>query len=246
MRHLLLALPVLTFFVSCSNREVRVEAKERTITVTGAADTELSPDEVTLTIQVGEYYKEQYEEGKKEKDYKTLVKLDEIEKPILALLKKNGVADSSIHFSYVNTEWRWYSYEEKKPVHFEKTMLVKFTDFNKAVAIIQQLDTKGINHLSLGNFRSSKEQQMRRELKAEALKAAMEKAEYMLSKVDKHIGEIVSIRELGDNETFWMWDRPAQSSISNASYDEYSSPSASVGPQDIKMRYEVEAEFEID
>ena len=64
---------------SCSNREVRVEAKERTISVTGSSDATLTPDEVTLTIQIGEYYKEQYDPNIKPKDYKDLVKIAEIE-----------------------------------------------------------------------------------------------------------------------------------------------------------------------
>lgn len=242
----LLIIPVsLLALSSCSNRETRVEAKERTISVTGSSDATLTPDEVTLTIQIGEYYKEQYDPNVKPKDYKNLVKIAEIEKPIMDLLKKNGVADSCIHFSYMNTSWNWYYYEEKKPVHFEKTLGVKFKDFDKAVAIIQQLDTKGITSLSLGDFHSSKEQQMRKDLKAEALKNAKEKAEFMLSKIDHHIGDIVSVKEVADNSDYWSW-RPSQSSLeSNSTYS--SSPAApAVSPQDIKMRYEVEAEFEIN
>jgi hypothetical protein len=229
---------------SCSSREVRVEAKERTISVTGSSDATLTPDEVTLTIQIGEYYKEQYDPNIKPKDYKDLVKIAEIEKPIMDLLKKNGVADSCIHFSYMNTSWNWYYYEEKKPVHFEKTLGVKFKDFDKAVSIIQQLDTKGITSLSLGDFHSSKEQQMRKDLKAEALKNAKEKAEFMLGKIDHHIGDIVSVKEVEDKDNYWSW-QPSQSSLSNSSYSE-SQAAPAVSPQDIKMRYEVEAEFEIN
>lgn len=246
MKSILLILPATIFaFSSCDNREIRVEAKERTITVTGSADSELSPDEVTLTLEIGEYYKEQYIPGVKEKDYKTLVKLADIEKPIMELLKKNGVVDSCIHFSYVNTSWNWYYYEEKKPVSFQKTLSVKFKDFDKAVAIIQSVDTKGIRYLTLGDFHSSKEQQVRKDLKGEALKNAKEKAEFMLSKVDKHIGDIVSVKEIDDDyNARWSW-QPSQSSLSNASYSDNSGSSAAVGPQDIKMRYQVQAEFEI-
>ncbi len=242
MRYLLFSLPVMALLASCSNREVEVQAKERTIMVTGSADAELAPDEVTLTIQIGEYYKEQYDPGVKEKDYKNLVRLDEIEKPIMAILKKHGVADSSVHFSYVSTNWRWYYYEEKKPVHFEKTMSVKFKDFNKAVAVIQEIDTKGVNYLNLGDFHSSKEQQMRKDLKAQALKNAKEKAANMLASVDQELGDVVSVVEVADNSA-WSWE-PSQSTMSNATYSREESSAA--GPQNIRMRYEVQAEFEIE
>lgn len=246
MRNILLTLPALALLASCGGREVRVEAKERTITVTGSADATLTPDEVTLTIQIAEYYKEQYDPNVKEKDYKNLVKIAEIEKPIMDLLKKSGVADSCIHFSYMNTSWRWYYYEEKKPVNFEKTLSIKFKDFNKAVALIEQLDTKGINSLSLGDFHSSKEQQMRKDLKAEALKNAQEKAQNMLAKIDHQLGDVVSIKELDDNDNNWYWRNPiSQSSLSNSSYSE-AAVSSPASPQDIKMRYEVMAEFEIE
>ncbi|CAN5342833.1 hypothetical protein BH09BAC5_BH09BAC5_13820 [soil metagenome] len=245
MKKALLILPVVFFILpSCSHRETRVEAKERTITVTGSSDGTLTPDEVTLTISIAEYYKEQYDPNIKPKDYKNLVKLDAIEKPIMDLLKKNGIADSCIHFSYMNTSWNWYSYEEKTPVHFEKTLGVKFKDFDKAVAIIQQLDTKGISSLSLGDFHSTKEQQMRKDLKAEALKNAKEKAEFMLGKIDHTIGDIVSVKEVAENNSYWNW-QPSQSSMSNSTYSSAAAAPA-VGPQDIKMRYEVEAEFEIE
>lgn len=241
-----IGVPVSLFLLSsCSSREINVAAKERTIMVTGSSDATLTPDEVTLTIQIGEYYKEQFDPNVKPKDYKSLVKLAEIEKPIMDLLKKNGVADSCIHFSYMNTSWNWYYYEEKKPVHFEKTLSIKFRDFDKAVSIIQQLDTKGISSLSLGDFHSSKEQQMRKDLKAEALKNAKEKAEFMLGKIDHTIGDIVSVKEVADEGNYYWSRQISQSSLSNTSYSE-SSAGPAVGPQDIKMRYEVEAEFEIN
>jgi uncharacterized protein YggE len=247
MNKFLLLLPASALFVSCGVETTReIAAKERTITVTGAADTKLCPDEMTLTIEIAEYYKEKYEAGKTEKDYKTLVKLEDIEKSLMELLHKNGVNDSSISFSFVNTTWQWYYYDDaKKPVTFQKTISVKLKDHNKVVSIIRDIDTKGVAYLSVGDFRSSKEQEMRKELKAEALKAAKEKASYMLSKVDKQIGEIVSIREINDEGgAYWSWRGPAQTSLSNTSYDyEDSSPA---GPQDITMRYEVEAEFEIE
>ncbi len=236
---------------SCSNRETRVEAKEHTITVTGSADATLTPDEVTLTINIGEYYKEQFLPNTKPIDYKTLVKLDEIEKPIMELLKKNGIADSCIHFSMMSTSWSWYaSYDygyglpaEKKPVHFEKTLSIKMKDFDKAVAIVQAIDTKGVTSLTLGDFKSSKEQQMRKDLKAQALKNAKEKAQNMLQSIDHQTGDIIRVLEKDDSNSYWSW-QPAQSSNSNSSYS--ASEAAPAGsPQDIKMRYEVEAEFEI-
>lgn len=245
MHKLFFLTPALAFLASCGTETTReIAAKERTITVTGAADTKLCPDEMTLTIQIAEYYTEQYEAGKTEKDYKTLVKLEEIEKVLMTLLHTNGIADSSVTFSYVNTTWNWSYYDEtKKPVKFEKTIKVKMSDHNKAVAIIRDIDTKGISYLSLGDFHSSKEQEMRKELKAEALKAAKEKAAYMLSGVDKELGDIITIKELNDDYPYWSWRGPAQTSLSNTSYEYDSSEPA--GPADIMMRYEVEAEFEI-
>lgn len=245
MNKIILLIPAVALFASCGTETTReIAAKERTITVTGAADTRLCPDEMTLTIQLEEYYTEQYEVGKTEKDYKTLVKLETIESGIMDLLHKNGIADSLVSFSFVNTTWNWSYYDDvKKPVKFGKTLKVKMSDHTKAVAIIRDIDTKGISYLSLGDFHSSKEQEMRKELKAEALKAAQEKAAYMLSKVDKELGDIITITELNDDYPYWSWRGPAQTSLSNASYEYDSSEPA--GPDEIMMRYEVEAEFEI-
>lgn len=245
MNKFMYLVPAVALLASCGPDTTReIAAKERTITVTGAADTKLTPDEMTLTIQIEEYYEEQFQDGKTEKDYKTLVKLETIESGLMELLHKNGIPDSAISFSFVNTSWQWYYYDEyKKPVKFGKTLKVKMSDHNKAVAIIRDIDTKGISYLSLGDFHSSKEQEMRRELKAEALKAAKDKAAYMLSKVDKELGEIITIKELNDEYPYWSWRGPAQTSLSNVSYEYDSSEPA--GPDEIMLRYEVEAEFEI-
>ena len=65
----------------------------------------------------------------------------------------------------------------------------------------------------------------------------------MLSKVDEELGDIVTIVELNDDYPYWSWRGPAQTSLSNSSYGYEDSEPA--GPQDIMLRYEVQAEFEI-
>ncbi|HTL80304.1 MAG TPA: SIMPL domain-containing protein [Bacteroidia bacterium] len=254
MKYLLLLPTAALLLSSCSHREIKVEEKQRTITVSGSSDATLTPDEVTLTINIGEYYKEQFDPNVKPKDYKTLVKLDDIQKPIMELLKQNDVADSCIQFSMINTSWSWYASDyygydyttaDKKPVHLEKTLSVRMKDFDKAVAIVQSIDTKGVTYMSLGDFKSSKEQSMRQQLKIEALKNAKTKATNMLAAIDEELGDVITIVEKDDNNSYWSW-QPSQSTLSNTTAA-YSSDVAPAGsPQDIKMRYEVEAEFEIE
>jgi uncharacterized protein YggE len=124
-------------------------------------------------------------------------------------------------------------------------MISTTTILLSAVSIVQQLDTKGISYLTLGDFKSSKEQQMSKDLKAQALKNAQDKAQFMLSKVDKTIGEIVSVKEVNDDENARWSLQPSQSSTSNSTYSSTMAQPAG-SPQDIKMRYQVEAEFLIE
>ena len=60
---------------------------------------------------------------------------------------------------------------------------------------------------------------MRKDLKADALKAAQEKAQNMLAKIDHTIGDIVSVREIDDNDNvYWSRQISQRSMLSNSSF----------------------------
>ncbi|MFT5723830.1 MAG: hypothetical protein ACI9JN_000947 [Bacteroidia bacterium] len=62
----------------------------RTINVTGTAEKEITPDIIFVNITMREYWKEEFEHGKKYEDFKTKIPMTQIEPVILSQLKKAG------------------------------------------------------------------------------------------------------------------------------------------------------------
>jgi|GEM_PF-1234212 len=208
MRTLLL-LPAAALLASCTRSmeigELRtIETKERTITVTGSSETTLTPDDITLSITLGDYYKEQYTRTYYDwTQLKSFVSIAEVEKELKELLAKQGVPQNNIRVEGVNSTWQhrwWWWYDQYKAPLVYKTYLVKLNNLAAVDSIIRKLHIKGITNAHITSMRNSKEQEMRRTVKSDALKAAQEKAKYMLEAVGKELGDIVTIEEVNNDQ----------------------------------------------
>ena len=95
MRKIILGLSITVFVIGIS-RAQEVKSNLRFIEVTGSAETSVEPDEIRFQIGIQEYWKEEYERGKKYKDYITKIPLIEIEKNLMRSLVSVGIAKDQI------------------------------------------------------------------------------------------------------------------------------------------------------
>ncbi len=81
------------------------------------------------------------------------------------------------------------------------------------------------------------------------MKAAKDKAQYLLESVGSTIGKLIQVTELDEDD--WGWYRPAVSAYSNASISQRSLNAGGndsgddPSMQKIKLRYRIKARFEI-
>lgn len=216
----------------------------RTVAVTGSAEIQLTPDEITLAVSIEEYYEEEFMENKKEKDYKTLVPLVNIEKDLLSKLRSLGIADTNITLRDVGNTWQWYKDKLRHPTKLRKTFSVVVRDVATVDRILNSLDMKGVSNVWIEKLRHTREKEYRKQLKIDALRAAREKAAYLVESLGGSLGVIVNITEINnDNPGLPMYN--FKSAVSNMAMSDGASDDSGVESRKITLRYEMGAIFEI-
>jgi len=208
------------------------ESQSKTITVTGSSEMFVEPDEIKFIINIEEYWKEEFEKKKEFEDYKTKVPISEIESDLLEKLYALGVKKEHILVSNVGN----YNRYQGKEFLIGKEYIITLHDFNLIDKITTTLDSKGISSMYLGELKNENIQEFRKQVKISALKAAKEKATYLLESLDKKLGDVVSIVENNDSYYFG-------STVSNLALENNNSGIENI--KKIKLKYEITATFEI-
>jgi uncharacterized protein len=208
----------------------------RFIEVTGSSELEIEPDEIRLIIGIEEYWKEEFDKKTTFKDYKTKTPLTEIEKNLIEDLNKIGIPKEHIFIREVGNFWRY----KGKEFLFSKQFELILTDFKKVDEIINTINTRGIGYMRIGELKNKNITEFRKQVKIESLKAAKMKAEYLLSSINKKVGEVISIVEMNENNDLWqpknLTSNVVMQSNENSGIDNF---------RKIKLRYETRVKFEI-
>lgn len=210
------------------------ESEERYIEVTGSSEIEVVPDEIHFSIAIKEYWEEEFDGKSKPEDYHTKVPLDRIEKALRQILRKIGISDEAIRTQEIGDFWRQRGNEFLIGKQFD----IRLTDFEQINSIAQSVDTKGIESMYIGELKHKDMTMYRKQGKIEALKAAREKALYLVEAMGQKLGDVIRIVEPGENNISSYTRFQAQSNINmgGAATEQY---------RIIKLRYEMKARFAI-
>ena len=208
----------------------------RYIEVTGSSETEIIPDEIHFMITIKEYWQEEFEKKSKPEDYQTKVPVNEIEHNLMSALKQAGIAPSDIQTKEVGDYWR----ERGKDFLISKTFDIKLQNPDQINRIIQTVNTKGIQSMNIGELKNKDLQEYRKQGKIEALKAARQKADYLVAAMGQKLGNGLRIVEPEERSFSYFQPQSAMSNVAIPSYD--SNPE---NFRTIKLRYQMTARFEI-
>ena len=208
----------------------------RYIEVTGSSETEIIPDEIHFMITIKEYWQEEFEKKSKPEDYQTKVPVNEIEHNLMSALKQAGIAPSDIQTKEVGDYWR----ERGKDFLISKTFDIKLQNPDQINRIIQTVNTKGIQSMNIGELKNKDLQEYRKQGKIEALKAARQKADYLVAAMGQKLGTVLRIVEPEERSFSYFQPQSAMSNVAIPSYD--SNPE---NFRTIKLRYQMTARFEI-
>jgi len=238
MKHVLtLALLAWGTIAYAQDKPMKKDEVLRTITVTGSAEMEITPDEIIVAIGLKEYYLEEYEPKKEYKDYKNFVELPGIEAEFLKITEAQGIKKERLVVQRTGTDWMYEAGRSK----LSKEFRISFKDFNEVDKLVKALQLKGLDFVRIQELKHKDLASYRLQVKANALKAAQSKAEHMLSAIDQKVGKVVSVQEVND-AAFYMDDQL----ISNNRIAQAPQAGNNQEFRKIKLRYEVNASFEIE
>ncbi len=223
---------ILTFivilFLSAATFAQNVDLR-RKITVTGNAETEVTPDIIYFSISLKEYL-----------NGKTKVSISTLENQLEKAVNAAGIPKTD--FTINNLSSYNYVPEKKKNADFlaAKQYRLKLHDLNKINKILDAVDDKGIQSTGIDGYDYSGIEALKSELKLKALKNAQAKAGFLLSGIGEKLGGAIDIQEINNEPMQQPVFRSMMMKTANADATE-----SDIDFKKIKLNYQVQAVFEI-
>lgn len=183
-KSIILALLV-SFFVGNTLGQTKNFIDQNYVRVEGNATLKVVPNEITLRIVINE------------KDYKNR-KLDELEKTMKKQLIKQGVdVEKQLKISDSASNFKQYWYK-KSDVVLSREYELKLTDAQTLIKVFAALQSEGISDVSIVSLDHSDRENLKNQVKADAMKNAKERAELLAKAVGQEIGRALLIEDTRD------------------------------------------------
>lgn len=201
----------------------------RYIAVTGSAEINVQPDEIELEIILKEYG-----------DRPNKVDIHSIENEFLYILEKNKIPHEKV--LYDNSSYQWYYWWGNRHEYYkQKIFTIKLDQSTDFITLMKDLDKVGVSSLRIVRTTSKKLQELRKEVKIQAVQAAKDKASYLLESIGEKPGRVIAIDEVaGYNYSYG--NIPSQSNVSSSARQ---TGEEIENLATIKLRFEIKAKFEI-
>ncbi len=202
------------------------EIKKNFIEVTGVAEMEVEPDEIIFNIGIKGDNKNQ---------------LADNEKQLFEILKKNGVKNEDIKFKSM------YQNIYSKVKVFTKSLQFKVTKNTEMGNLFESLNQKWVTSINISEIKNTKIADFRKTVKVNALKAAREKADYLLESIGKKAGTPLEITEIEDYTSDTVLPMSFRSKVANIQLEaadanaDYSFDNI----DNIKLKYSIKTKYEI-
>ncbi|HLA94155.1 MAG TPA: SIMPL domain-containing protein [Pyrinomonadaceae bacterium] len=227
--------------VLCSltiNSHTQNKPEPRVIEVSGSAERLITPDEFTFKITLLERI---------EKKEKLMIEQQEVS--LRDELTKLGV-DVAKDLSIYDISSSYFRQKKIKDVLGTKDYRLKIRDLKKISQLQEIADRLNIAKLDLIDTEHSEMTRLRRETKMDAIKAAKEKASYLLGAIGERVGKPVYVKEVEEETPRYISGGVMSNSNSNNTLA-YSRGTAADNESDlsfsqIKIRYVIQARFEIE
>lgn len=207
------------------------EVNEKYIEVTGTSEIEIVPDKIHYLIEIREYFEEEFDGKSKPEQYRTKVPLHKIEQGVQKVLSELDVPQSAVRTQEIGDYWR----RQGQDFLVSKRLDITLTDFNLINEIVKRIDTKGISSMRIDGLENKDILTYHKKGKIEALKAARQKAAYLVEALGKELGDVIRIVET-DNATIFPVAQSNVMASGAASFDSF---------RTIKKKYSMLVRFEI-
>lgn len=233
MKKLLVVAFVAFFSVSAMAQQVDLRKK---ISVSGTAETEVTPDIIYISVSLKEYLKD----GNSKKK----VEINELETQLYNAVQTAGIPRENLMINNLSS-YNTVAEKKKNPDFLvSKQYRLKVTDLNKWNAIIGAVDPKGVAYTNIDSYDYSKIEALKKELKIKALQAAKAKAAYLVEALGNQLGSVIDIQEL-NNESYPQPMYRNTMMMKSAMAADSAEPSVDIDFKKIKLSYVMNTVFEI-
>ena len=156
------------------------------IEVTGTSETEISPDEIYITITLLE-----------RSENKEKLSIDKQEKDLKQEIKDLGIDMSNLLLSDANADYQKLR-KSKKDVIISKTYVLKVNSADMLGKVYDKLDKINAYDAYISKVSNSKMDQYKKENRIKAIKAAKDKVDYLLAAINL-TGKAMQITETDNN-----------------------------------------------
>jgi uncharacterized protein YggE len=212
--------------------------ERRVIEVSGSAERFITPKQFTFKITLNERI-----------DNKQKITIEQQEATLRSELSKLGV-DVAKDLSIYDISSTYFRQKRVKDTLGTKDYRLKIRDLGQIARLQEIADRLNIARLDLIDSEHSEITRLRRETKTDAIKAAKEKADYLLAAIGQRAGKPVYIKE--EIEETPRYISGAGLSNTTASYSSNTRSGSTSDNDDsltfseIKLRYVITAKFEIE
>jgi len=219
---LLIGILTLGSFVNAQTQEV----KKNAIEVTGVAEMEVEPDEIIFSIGIKADNKND---------------LADNEKKLFEILKNAGVKNEDIKFKSM------YQNIYSKTAKFTKSYQFKAGSKSSLSKIFEDLNQKWVSSLNIAEVKSTKIADFRKAVKINALKAAKEKADYLLESMGKKTGNALEIVEIEDYTSDMIMPAAYKGRVNSVQMEMADAPVdySFDNIENIKLKYSIKTRYEI-
>lgn len=212
---------------------------QRTISVNGSAEMEVTADEIYVQIDLREYNKKN---GDK-------IDINTIKNNFLAACKSIGLTDKDVivqsYQGYGQNYW-WAKKNKKQNPDMKSsiTYWVKVNNVSKLDELVEKMDDEATQNFFIAKASYSKMDELKRDMKIAAVKAAREKAIYLSEAIGEHIGEAITINDPVETDNT---PRPYYVNVmmKQAETTGGDTPALDVDYKKIKVRFEVSVVFSL-
>jgi len=214
------------------------QPERRVIEVSGSAERLITPNEFTFKITLTERI-----------ENKQKITIEQQETTLPGELSKLGV-DVAKDLSIYDISSTYFRQKKVKDTLGTKDYRLKIRDLNQIARLQDIADRLNIARLDLIDSEHSEITRLRRETKTDAIKAAKEKADYLLAAIGQRAGKPVYIKEEVEETPQYisggMLSNTTANYSSNTRASSTSASDDSLSFSEIKLRYVITAKFEIE
>lgn len=218
----------LTFILFAYTVNAETEKPRRYIEVTGTAELKVIPNEIYLSITLNEA------------DKKDRHSLDKLEHDLVSVVRSLNIPLENLSIAGANSKLE-KAFWKKTRIYNRKNYILKLTKASTIGALLDKLEKKGISNVHLQRTAHSDMDKFRKKVKIMAMKAAKDKADYLLEAIGEKTGKPIFIQERNN------YSPPMYRNVSYAMKSENMAMDKeyNLDFREMKLKFEIFARFEI-